>query len=87
MWYFYILQSNKDSNYFYKGSTDDPNRRLVQHNTGQVISTRPWFPFRLVYIEGYLYERAARVREHAVKKSGSMSVPLIRRIKDGLLDE
>ena len=84
MWYFYILQSKKDQNYFYKGSTNDLRRRLVQHNDGLVHSTTPRRPFRLVYYEAYVSEWAARMREAAVKKSGSVSVPLIKRIKESL---
>ena len=83
-WYFYVLQSTKNTNYFYKGSTNDLERRLGQHNAGNVASTRPHGPFRLVYYEAYQQEAAARLRESSVKKSGSISVPLLRRIKEGL---
>jgi len=81
MWYFYILQSLKDTNYFYKGSTNDLKRRLEQHNQGLVTSTKPYHPLRLVYYEAYLKEFAARCRESSVKNSGSVSTPLLRRIK------
>ena len=74
----------KTDNYFYKGSTNNLERRLYQHNTGEVDSTRPHRPFRLVYYEAYTDETTARLRESAVKKSGSISVPLLRRIKNGL---
>lgn len=84
MWYFYILQSQKDKNYFYKGSTNNHQKRLKQHNNGQVQSTKSRRPWKLVYYEAYLTEKAARLREHSVKKSGSISVPLIRRIKNSL---
>lgn len=84
MWYFYVLQSLKEPNCFYKGSTNDLCRRLEQHNRGSVFSSSPYKPYRLVYYEAYLYEFAARIRESAVKKSGSVSVPLLRRIREGL---
>jgi len=84
MWYFYVLQSQKDLNYFYKGSTLDLRKRVFQHNGGKVQSTKFYRPLRLVYYEAYLIERAARLRESHVKKSGSISVPLIRRIKESL---
>ncbi|MBP9827686.1 GIY-YIG nuclease family protein [Patescibacteria group bacterium] len=83
-WFFYVLQSMKEGNYFYKGSTNDLERRLHQHNTGEVDSTRPYRPFRLVYYEAYTNELTARLRESSVKKSGSISVPLLRRIKESL---
>jgi putative endonuclease len=84
MWYFYVLQSQKDLEWFYKGSTNDLIRRLQQHNSGEVESSRPYRIFKLVYYEAYLSEKAARKREMAVKKSGSIWVPLRRRIKESL---
>lgn len=85
MWYFYILQSQVDLNYFYKGSTGDLQKRFAQHSAGEVDSTRPRRPWKLVYYEAYVSEKAARDRESNVKQSGSVSVPLLRRIKESLL--
>lgn len=84
MWYFYVLQSQKDLDYFYKGSTGDLKRRMLQHNNGEVESTRPNRPWKLVYYEAYLTEKVARLRESNVKKSGSVSAPLLKRIKESL---
>jgi putative endonuclease len=84
MWYFYVLQSLKDPQYFYKGSTNNLPKRIEQHNKGTVTSTKPYGPFRLVYYEAYLREHGARMRESSVKKSGSVSVPLMRRIRESL---
>ena len=84
MWFFYILQSQINKNYFYKGSTNNIERRLQEHNQGFTISIKAFRPFKLVYYEAYLTEEAAREREELVKKSGSISVPLIKRIKRSL---
>jgi len=84
MWYFYILQSTVKPDWLYKGSTNDLDRRLEQHNEGLVVSTKPYRPLRLVYYEAYLKEYAARCRESSVKKSGSVLTPLLRRIKETL---
>jgi putative endonuclease len=84
MYYFYVLQSLKEENYFYKGSTNNLEMRLDEHNQGLVVSTRPRRPWRLVYYEAYISEKIARDREAAVKQSGSISVPLLRRIKNSL---
>ena len=84
MWYFYVLQSQVDINYFYKGSTGDLRKRFAQHNNGEVDSTRPRRPWKLVYYEAYITEKTARDRESHVKRSGSISIPLLRRIKESL---
>ncbi len=46
MWYVYILRSMKDTN-FYVGSTDNIRRRLTEHNSGKVDSTKGRMPFSL----------------------------------------
>jgi putative endonuclease len=84
MWYFYVLQSSKNSDYFYKGSTNDLRRRFKEHNDGKVDSTRPYHPLRIVYYEAYTSEHGARLRETSVKKSGSVLVPLLKRIRESL---
>ncbi len=84
MWFFYILQSTSKPDYFYKGSTSDLERRLIEHNSGETLSLKPYRPFRIVYYEAYISEKAARLRERAVKHSGSISVPLLKRIKESL---
>ena len=84
MWYFYVLQSIKHPDYFYKGSTNDLRRRFTEHNDGKVNSTHPYHPMRLVYYEAYLSEHGARMREASVKKSGSVLVPLLKRIRESL---
>jgi putative endonuclease len=85
MWYFYVIQSLQNPEYFYKGSSGNLPTRLQQHNAGEVHSSAPYRPFRIVYYEAYITEKAARIREHAVKQSGSISVPLLRRIKQSLV--
>ena len=85
MGYFYIIQSLKKSDYFYQGSTENMKRRLTEHNEGRVQSTRPYHPYKLVYCEVYVNEKAARLREQSVKKSGSICTPLLKRIKASLL--
>lgn len=84
MWYFYILQSEQEPHYFYKVSTNDLRRRFLQHNHGEVLSSAPRKPYRLVYYEAYIHEFAARIRESSVKKSGSVSIPLMQRVKKSL---
>jgi putative endonuclease len=84
MFYVYILQSTKNKNWFYKGSTLDLKSRLKQHNDSEVQSTKAYVPLQLVYYEAYLTEKAARRRESSIKKSGSVWKPLMDRIKESL---
>jgi putative endonuclease len=84
MWYFYVLQSQKKLDWFYKGSTSDLKRRFTQHNDGDVTSTQFYRPLKLVYYEAFVNEKTARLRESCVKKSGSVWIPLLKRIKKSL---
>lgn len=84
MYYFYVLQSLKAKDWFYKGSTVNLRRRVDEHNAGESKASSPYRPFRLVYYEAFVSEKAARLRESRVKKSGSVWVPLRKRIIDSL---
>ena len=86
MFYFYVLQSIQHSEWFYKGSTIDLDQRVHQHNNGEVDSTRPYKPLRLVYYEAFVSEQAARLRESGIKHNGNMWIPLRRRIIKSLQD-
>ena len=86
MWYVYVLWSQKANNWFYKGSTGNLKKRFIQHQNGEITFTRPYLPLRLVYYEAYISEKAARKRESSIKKSGSVWMPLMKRIKESLKD-
>ena len=47
MWYFYILQSVTKPDYFYKGSTGNLEKRLIEHNSGKTTSLKSYRPFRI----------------------------------------
>ncbi|OHC05214.1 MAG: excinuclease ABC subunit C [Planctomycetes bacterium RIFCSPLOWO2_12_FULL_50_35] len=66
MFYTYIIQSTKDKR-FYTGSTGDLRKRLNEHNTGKVFSTKNRGPFELIYYEACLNEQDARAREKYLK--------------------
>lgn len=84
MWYFYVIQSQRELGWFYKGSTGNLKKRFEQHNKGEEVSTKHYKPFKLVYYEAYVTEKAARKREASVKKSGSVWKPLMDRIESSL---
>ncbi len=66
MYYTYILQSNKDKQ-FYTGYTNDLKERLKLHNDGKVTSTKNRLPVKLVYYEACLNQQDATHREKYLK--------------------
>ena len=69
MHYVYILRSEKNGK-LYKGSTNDLQRRVREHNLGKSTFTAgnggPW---KLIYYEAFLSKRDAR-REELFLKTG-----------------
>ena len=82
MHYVYTLLSEKDG-YFYTGSTNDLQRRVEEHNTGRVNSTKNRRPLKLIYYEACLNEDDARQRERYLK-SGMGKKYLRNRLKNSL---
>ena len=83
MFYVYILKSKKDNN-FYIGSTNDLKRRINEHNSGLVFSTKSRMPFELVYYEAYKSEGDARKREKSLKLRSRAFAQLKKRIKESV---
>ncbi|OGD61938.1 excinuclease ABC subunit C [Candidatus Berkelbacteria bacterium RIFOXYA2_FULL_43_10] len=67
-YYVYVLLSFKD-NKFYIGSTPDLKRRLKQHSSGQVDSTKNRLPVKVIFYEAYLNKYDAFRREDYLKSS------------------
>ena len=66
MYFVYVLKSKKDGD-FYTGFTDNPEKRIKKHNSGEVTSTKARKPFELVYLEGALNKTDALHREIYLK--------------------
>jgi len=66
MYKVYILKSKKD-NKRYVGYSNDIERRLKEHNKGEVRSTFKRRPFKLIYFENYSNELEAKRRERFLK--------------------
>ena len=66
MYYTYVLQSEKDGD-FYTGYTEDLKLRFEQHNKGKVESTKNRKPFRLIYYEACVDRNDATRREKYLK--------------------
>ena len=79
MYYVYILQS-KTTGKHYIGSTNDPDRRLKEHNGNQTISLKNKGPFVIIYKETFTTLRLARKRESEIKsyKGGNAFKKLIK---------
>ena len=78
MWYVYFLKSTKDKN-LYVGSTNDIRRRLTEHNSGIVDSTKYRMPFEL---EAYVAvkDKAKAIQLEQYFKTGSGRAVLQKRI-------
>lgn len=66
MFYTYVLYSLIDRG-FYKGYSKNVDKRLIQHNNGEVKSTKYRRPMKLIYFEACLDARDARRRERYFK--------------------
>ena len=64
--YTYVLFSLKDKK-MYTGYTSDLDLRLVQHNKGNVVSTKDRRPLKLIYYEACLNQSNALKREKYLK--------------------
>jgi putative endonuclease len=62
----YILLNSRNN--YYIGSTSDLSRRLKEHKSGKVISTRPYLPIKCVLSQKYLDIRKARRVELKLKR-------------------
>ncbi len=78
MWYVYILRSVADNN-LYVGSTKDIHRRLEEHNSGKVDSTKGRKPFESeAYIAVKDQVKAIELEQYF--KTGSGNALLKKRI-------
>lgn len=66
MYYVYLLKSSKNDD-IYVGYTGDLRKRFNEHNSGEVKSTKPNIPWRLIYYEAYKAKFDATKRERQLK--------------------
>ena len=62
----YVIKSLK-YNYIYVGITNNPARRILEHNKGKEKTTKYYRPFRIIFIEQYKSRMEARKREKYLK--------------------
>ena len=83
MFYAYILLSSK-SHLFYCGSANNLALRIKQHNEGQVKSTTPHKPWKLVWYAAFETEKQARDFEYYLKTGSGKSFTYKRLISVAL---
>jgi len=62
------------------GFTNNPVRRLEEHNSGKSAATKRYLPWKIVYLEGYSDKEDALDREKKLKQFGRVYSQLKRRI-------
>jgi putative endonuclease len=67
-YYVYVLRSEKD-HLFYTGYTTSVQKRLQEHQSGNVLSTKYRQPMKLIYWEGCLNQQDATRREKYLKSA------------------
>lgn len=77
------MKSLKDGN-LYIGSASNLEKRLGEHDSGKVVSTKPRLPFKLIYSENYLAEKDAREREKNLKLRARALAQLKKRLEESL---
>ena len=79
MYFVYILRSEKDDRW-YTGYTNDLDKRVFEHNSGQSTWTKRGMPWELIYYEACLEKDDAQAREKYLK-SGPGKTYLKKRMK------
>ncbi|NTW46231.1 MAG: GIY-YIG nuclease family protein [Candidatus Moranbacteria bacterium] len=82
MYYVYILRSGNDGK-FYVGMTGDLKRRMDEHRSGNVESTKSRRPLMLLCYEAYTYKSEAERRERFLKTSDGKK-DLRKRLRESL---
>lgn len=78
MFYVYVLQSRQKWDQLYFGYTTNLKERLKKHNKGLVQSTKPYYPWGLVFYEAYQSKKDAKRREQYFKTTkGRKALKLI----------
>ncbi len=79
MYCVYAIKSQKDGR-IYVGMSSHFERRIIEHNTGYVFSTKNYRPWKSIYIEQAKNRTEARIKEKYLKsgcgKEFLKSIPL-----------
>lgn len=64
MKYFTYVIYSESHNRYYKGMTEDIEKRLKEHNSGQTSSTKFYKPWKLIYFEEFSNRDDARKKKN-----------------------
>ncbi|MCF8322272.1 MAG: GIY-YIG nuclease family protein [Flavobacterium sp.] len=65
-YFVYVLKSELDGRP-YKGHTENIDKRIKEHNSGRIISTKGYKPWKLVYFQTFQTRGEAVLREKYFK--------------------
>ncbi len=68
MYHIYVL-SNKLKTRTYTGVAVDVDKRLKEHNNGEVVSSRAYLPYEVIHVEVYDTLKEARQKERFYKST------------------
>ena len=81
MHYVYILLSESKTR-TYTGVADDVEKRLAEHNAGEVKSSSPYRPYKIIHTEPFETLSEARQKEKFYKSTAGR-----RRLKEMFFDK
>jgi putative endonuclease len=73
-WFVYVLQSTQYP-FRYVGMSQNPKRRLAEHNSGKVKSTKHYCPFKIIYTRSFGSAKEARTHEKYLKSAAYECFP------------
>ncbi len=76
----YLLKSEK-SDSFYTGITENPSKRLLEHNSGKLKTTAAKKPYKLIYTKLHSSYSEARKHEKWLKKKNRVYKESLRKGK------
>jgi len=84
MYYTYILYSSKSKNFYY-GYTKNLKERLKLHQSGKVISTKTFLPWKLVWYSAFENMKLAKDFELYLKSGSGKAFAYKRLLNSGVL--
>lgn len=68
MFYTYILKGQNE--FYYCGITKNIDKRIIQHNRKESVSTRAYAPFTILVIRSFESRSESRILEKIIKNTG-----------------